>query len=124
MNKKERPILKNLIKEGTSELEYFQNITIRPIIKMQHDLLILSLRTYLKKRKIIIEGLSDNQIKDKINAIINKDISYRNICLGFIIGHFSSKEYTYYINHSSEINKRIIKIIQKRFLDSLNEILN
>ena len=124
MNKKERPILKNLIKEGTSELEYFQNITIRPIIKMQHDLLILSLSNYLKKRKIIIEGLSENQIKDKINAIINKDIQYRNICLGFIIGHFSSKEYTYYINHSSEINKRIIKIIQKRFLDSLNEILN
>ncbi|MDG2443979.1 MAG: glyoxalase, partial [Flavobacteriaceae bacterium] len=74
MNKKERPILKNLIKEGTSELEYFQNITIRPIIKMQHDLLILSLSNYLKKRKIIIEGLSENQIKDKINAIINKDI--------------------------------------------------
>ena len=124
MNKKERPILKNLIKEGTSELEYFQNITIRPIIKMQHDLLILSLSNYLKKMKIIIEGLSENQIKDKINAIINKDIPYRNICLGFIIGHFSSKEYTYYINHSSEINKRIIKIIRKRFLDSLNEILN
>ena len=124
MNKKERPILKNLIKEGTSELEYFQNVTIRPIIKMQHDLLILSLSNYLKKRKIIIEGLSENQIKDKINAIINKDISYRNICLGFIIGHFSSKEYIYYINHSSEIHKRIIKIIQKRFFDSLNEILN
>lgn len=124
MNKKERPILKNLIKEGTSELEYFQNVTIRPIIKMQHDLLILSLSNYLKKRKIIIEGLSENQIKDKINAIINKDISYRNICLGFIIGHFSSKEYIYYLSSSSEIHKRIIKIIQKRFLDSLNEILN
>jgi len=124
MNKKERPILKNLIKEGTSELEYFQNITIRPIIKMQHDLLILSLSNYLKKRKIIIEGLSENQIKDKINAIINKDISYRNICLGFIIGHFSSKEYIYYLSCSSKIHKRIIKIIQKRFLDSLNEILN
>ena len=124
MNKKERPILKNLIKEGTSELEYFQNITIRPIIKMQHDLLILSLSNYLKKRKIIIEGLSENQIIDKINAIINKDISYRNICLGFIIGHFSCKESIYYLNHSSEIHKRIIKLIQKRFLDSLNEVLN
>ena len=124
MNKKERPIIKNLIKKHTTEIESFQNTTIRPIIKMQHDLLILSLSNYLKKRKIIIEGLSENQIKDKINAIINKDISYRNICLGFIIGHFSSKEYIYYLNHSSEIHKRIIKIIQKRFLDSLNEVLN
>jgi|SaaInl47_10m_RNA_FD_contig_123_15824_length_1243_multi_4_in_0_out_2_2 hypothetical protein len=123
MNKKERPILKNLIKEGTSDLEYFQNITIRPIIKMQHHLLILSLNNYLKKRKISLENLSDIQIINKINSIINKDISYRNICLGFVIGHFSSKEYMYYINHSSEIHKRIIKIIHKRFEDSLNEIL-
>ena len=80
MNKKERPILKNLIKEGTSDLEYFQNITIRPIIKMQHHLLILSLNNYLKKRKISLENLSDIQIINKINSIINKDISYRNIC--------------------------------------------
>lgn len=123
MNKKERPILKNLIKEGTSDFEYFQNITIRPIIKMQHHLLILSLNNYLKKRKISLENLSDIQIINKINSIFNKDISYRNICLGFVIGHFSSKEYMYYINHSSEIHKRIIKIIHKRFEDSLNEIL-
>jgi len=123
MNKKERPILKNLIKEDTSELEYFQNITIRPIIKMQHHLLILSLNNYLRKRKISLENLSEIQIINKINSIINKDISYRNICLGFVIGHFSSKEYMYYINHSSEIHKRIIKIIHKRFEDSLNEIL-
>ena len=123
MNKKERPNLKNLIKEDTSELEYFQNITIRPIIKMQHHLLILSLNNYLRKRKISLENLSEIQIINKINSIINKDISYRNICLGFIIGHFSSKEYMYYINHSSEIHKRIIKIVQKRLMDSLNEIL-
>ena len=123
MNKKERPILKNLIKEDTSELEYFQNITIRPIIKMQHHLLILSLNNYSRKRKISLENLSEIQIINKINSIINKDISYRNICLGFIIGHFSSKEYMYYINHSSEIHKRIIKIVQKRLMDSLNEIL-
>lgn len=124
MNKKERPILKNLIKEGTSELEYFQNITIRPIIKMQHDLLILSLRTYLKKRKIIIEGLSENQITQKIHAIIYKDISYRNICLGLIIGHFSSSEFSFYTHHSPEINKRIIKIIHQRVQNSLSEILD
>ena len=42
----------------------------------------------------------------------------------FLTGLFSSKEYSYYINHSSEIHKRIIKIIHKRFFDSLKEILN
>ena len=71
MNKKERPILKNLIKEDTSELEYFQNITIRPIIKMQHDLLILSLSNYLKKREDI-DSIDCNELNaGSISNLIN-----------------------------------------------------
>ena len=124
MNKKERPILEGLINRGTRDLEYFQNTTVRPIIKMQHHLLILSLKNYFKKRKIIFNNLSEIKKLNKIISLMTKDIAFRNICLGFIIGHFSSKEYIYYINHSSEIHKRIIKIIYKRFFDSLNEILN
>ena len=124
MNKKERPILKNLIKEGTSELEYFQNITIRPIIKMQHLLLVASFKNYLEKRKVDLQSCSDLEINNKIKSIYNKDISYRNISLGLIIGHFSTSEFSYYINYSSEINKRIIKIIHQRVQNSLSEILD
>ena len=61
-------------------------------------------------------------MENKIISLMTKDIAFRNICLGFIIGHFSAKEYLYYMNYSSEINKRIIKIIQKRYQDSLNEL--
>ena len=87
MNKKERPILKNLIKEGTSELEYFQNITIRPIIKMQHDLLILSLRTYLKKRKI-----ENNKIK--LFMTKNPFIVEENILASEILFQMNKKKIT------------------------------
>lgn len=54
MNKKERPILEGLINRGTRDLEYFQNTTVRPIIKMQHHLLILSFKNYLKKKKLLL----------------------------------------------------------------------
>lgn len=122
MNKKERPILEGLINRGTRDLEYFQNTTVRPIIKMQHHLLILSLKNYLKKRKITFNNLSETKKINKIISLMTKDIAFRNICLGFIIGHFSATEYLYYMDYSSEINKRIIKIIQKRYQDSLNEL--
>jgi len=44
MNKKERPIIKDLVKKHTTEIESFQNTIVRPIIKMQHPLLVLSLK--------------------------------------------------------------------------------
>ena len=122
MNKKERPIIKNLIKKHTTEIESFQNTIVRPIIKMQHPLLVASFKNYLEKRKVDLQSCSDLEINNKIKSIYNKDISYRNISLGLIIGHFSTSEFSYYINYSSEINKRIIKIIHQRVHNSLSEI--
>ena len=122
MNKKERPIIKDLVKKHTTEIESFQNTIVRPIIKMQHPLLVASFKNYLEKRKVDLQSCSDLEINNKIKSIYNKDISYRNISLGLIIGHFSTSEFSYYINYSSEINKRIIKIIHQRVYNSLSEI--
>jgi len=122
MNKKERPIIKDLVKKHTTEIESFQNTIVRPIIKMQHLLLVASFKYYLEKRKLDLQGCSELEVNNKIKSIYNKDTSYRNISLGLIIGHFSTSEFSYYINYSSEINKRIIKIIHQRVHNSLSEI--
>ena len=82
------------------------------------------LDNYLEKRKVNLQSCSDLQINNKIRSIFNRDISYRNICLGLIIGHFSSSEFSFYTHHSPEINKRIIKIIHQRVQNSLSEILD
>ena len=124
MNKKERPIIKDLVKKHTTEIESFQNTIVRPIIKMQHPLLVASFKNYLEKRKVDLQSCSDLQINNKIKSIFNRDISYKNICLGLIIGHFSSSEFSFYTHHSTEINKRIIKIIHQRVQNSLSEILD
>ena len=106
------------------EIESFQNTIVRPIIKMQHPLLVTSFKNYLEKRKVDLQSCSDLQINNKIKSIFNRDISYKNICLGLIIGHFSSSEFSFYTHHSPEINKRIIKILHQRVQNSLSEILD
>ena len=62
MNKKERPILQDLVNAGTSKTERFQNEVIRPIIKMQHNLLIVFFQDYTKQRKIDFVNLGLNGI--------------------------------------------------------------
>lgn len=123
MNKKERSQIPNLIQSGTNSIESFQNTTLRPIIKMQHDLLIASFKNYLHKRKIDLSNSSQDQKLQRIERIFSKDINYKNISLGYIIGHFSLEEFEFYVKNSSEMNKRIVKIIQKRIQDSLSEFI-
>lgn len=123
MNKKERPILSDLVNDGTSELEKFQNEIIRPVIKMQHDLLIASFKQYLLKRKIDFSVLSDQKKRSRISSIFKTDNNYKNMTLGFIVGHFSTDEFTFYTANVSEVNKRILQIITQRIKDSITELL-
>ncbi len=120
---KERPKLDNLITANTTKIEYFQNTVIRPIIKMQHDLLIALFTNYLKKRKIDFKSISDEKKKSKIKAALEKDIAFKNQIIGAILGQFSINEYVEYSQNSSEMNRRIKQIIIKRLQDSI-AILN
>ena len=120
---RERPIIEDLIKENMSALELFQNQTLRPVIKMQHNLLIASFNTYKLKRKIDFSSITEQKKRSKIKAAFVKDINYKNLTLGFIIGVFTIEEYDYYSLNTSEINKRIIQIVIQRVQDSLAEIV-
>jgi len=120
---KERPVLEDLIKDNMSALELFQNQTLRPVIKMQHDLLIASFNAYKAKRKIDFSSLIDQKKRSKTKAVFVKDINYKNLNLGFIIGAFSIEEFAYYSLNASELNKRIIQIVIQRVQDSLTEII-
>lgn len=120
---KERPVLQDLIKENMSAVELFQNQTLRPIIKMQHDLLISAFKNYIAKRKIDFLSLTAQKQRSKTKAIFVKDINYKNLTLGMIIGSFSADEFAHYSTTPSEYNKRIIQIVIQRMQDSLAEIV-
>ena len=122
MNKKERPIIADLVNAGTSDIEKFQNEVIRPVIKMQHELLISSLKNYLQKRKVDFSILPDKKKRSKISSIYKTDNNYKNMTLGFVIGQFSMGEFTFYSENSSEINKRILQITSQRIKDSISEV--
>ena len=119
---KERPQLNNLLKENMSKEEVFQNKTLRPIIKMQHHLLIASFQNYIFSKKIKFIELSNEKKIEKIKEILLRDNTYKNFINGLIVGHFSLNEFDIYNQNSSEFKRRILKIITQRLQDSLSEI--
>ena len=55
---KARPKLPNSIIEGElKEEELFQNMVLRPILKMQHEILILRVKDYFISKKIIFHSM-------------------------------------------------------------------
>jgi hypothetical protein len=106
-----------------SDVEYFQNTTLRPIIKLQHSLLIAFYKEYLISRKTDFKNLSKEQAILFINNSLAKDNRLKNRVLGLIMGLFTVEEFHVYTKKSAEINKRIFGIIKQRFSDSLSELV-
>ncbi len=115
-----RPTIKGLlIKKEISTMEYFQNNTLRPILKFQNSLLLSIFNYHLKKSKIILDQLTDIKKEECIEKIIQKDQKIRHVLLGVIIGHFTETEYLAYIKHEKELNRRITNILIQRLQNQL-----
>ncbi|KAA1244436.1 glyoxalase [Aquimarina sp. RZ0] len=110
-----RPIILSAkVSENMSTDEQFQNKTIRPIAKLQNELLIEVFRNYIKKRKNTFYELSLEKRMSFIENAIQKDMKLRNSLKGMIIGQFTVNEYLLYVENSSALNKRMMNIVRER----------
>ncbi|HEU0137629.1 MAG TPA: glyoxalase [Flavobacterium sp.] len=102
------------ITSTTSADEVFQNQTLRPVLKLQNDLLVEVFRNYITKYKGDFHSYSVDKKLQYIENSIQKDIKFRNSLKGIIIGLFTIDEYKDYINNSSSLNKRMMNIVIER----------
>ena len=107
--------------EMTNE-ERFQNLVLRPIVKLQSDLFIEVFKNYVTKHKNVFYDLSVEKRIDYIGNTIHKDMKFRNSIKGMIIGMFTTEEYKLYIKNSSALNKRMMNIVKNRLIDSVQLI--
>ena len=115
-----RPVLqKAKVSADTSEEEYFQNITLRPVIKLQNMLLIAAFKNYIRKHKNKYYELPLEKRLAYIENSIQKDIKFRNSLKGMIIGQFTVEEYDTYIKNSSALNKRMMNMVINRVKDQI-----
>jgi len=107
------------IHPGTSSEELFQNETLRPIVKLQDDLLVAVFRNYAHKHKNVFYDLSVEKRLDYIENAIHKDMKFRNSLKGIIIGQFTLDEYESYVQNSSALNKRMMNIVKERLKSNI-----
>lgn len=98
----------------SSSEEAFQNQTIRPILKLQNDLLIQVFINYAVKQKNVFFTLSPEKKINYMENVIQKDIKFRSSLKGMIIALFTVEEYLEYIKNSSNLNKRMMNLLIER----------
>lgn len=110
------------ISSQSSDEEVFQNSTLRPILKLQNDLIIAVFQSYLNQNKIPFNDFSLDKKMKIIEVAILKDISFQNTLKGIVVGLFTVNEFSLYSNNTSGFNKRIRSMLIERLQSQLQLI--
>ena len=120
---KVRPKLPDAITEGElKEEELFQNMVLRPIIKMQHDLLIIRVKSHFRSKRILFNVMDNKKRTEAIIQAFQSDHYLKKEIQGMITGQLSLAEFQQYLKSERSINKRIIQMVRNRMIDSLLEL--
>ena len=112
-------IEKAIVSENMTIVEKFQNSTLRPIIKMKHELLIAYFEFYSTIKILDFKNFTELKKVAFIESAFSKDSQFKNEVKGMIIGHFTLEEFAIYKNFTKELNKRMITMIKERILSTL-----
>ena len=120
---KVRPVLPDsLIVGKLKKEELFQNMILRPVIKMQHDVLILRVKSYFLSKKVVFHLMDKQKRVSAIESAFQNDNPFKKEIQGMILGQLTKEEFLTYLKSERSMNKRIIQIVRNRMLDSLLEL--
>ena len=108
-----------VINSETSSEEFFQNQTLRPILKLQNDIFIAIFKNYIIKSKSHFETFTIDKKLQFIENSIQNDMKFRSLLNGIVVGLFTTDEYLMYSSNSSNLNKRIMTMLIERLKSQL-----
>ena len=120
-----RPSIEVNIEENLENTPgHFQNATLRPILKLQNELLLQMFKHYLEKLKGSFFQLSPDKQLDFISNSIRSDLRFRNMLTGVIIGHFTKNEWDVFAKQEQEITRRIADLLIQRLKDQVYKLVD
>lgn len=110
-----RPKIETILETlESSALEYFQNKTIRPILKLQNQALVTTFNGLYTGKKDAFTRMSDIQKRLCIRDVLSKDAIVRNVILGLVLGMMTEEELGFFFEHEKECRKRIMDMVAER----------
>lgn len=100
----------------STNLELFQNQYLRAILKYQHDYLILLVKDTCQQVNPNLSNMMEKERNQFIRQMIQNNQALRSQCIGLIIGFLELEQFSWYLKHKTECNKRILQMVEKRVL--------
>ena len=101
------------------ENELFQNEVLRPILKMQHDITLKLFSRHIDNLGIVWNDLKKSKKNLCVENQLSKNIQFKNLVIGIVVGQFNELEMNKYLLNSREYNKRILQMTIQRIVSTI-----
>jgi len=115
-----RPIIKTEEFEKSTDEEKFQTLTLRPILKLQNELLLGLFKNHITESKNTYYSLSSENKVLFIENSLQKNIVLKNKLIGVTLGMLTIEELAVYSTDTSLYNKRIMSLIIERIRSQIS----
>lgn len=117
--KEMRPLISSALTENSKPVEVFQNEILRPVIKMQHEIILAYIRSLEQFKIILSKKGSRLDFQTRVHTFISKQLDIKNQLIGMILGMLTEDELVFYRENQNDLSKRISQMISQRVSDTL-----
>ena len=109
---------------GAASVDDFLHLTLRPVLKLQNDLLLAAVADFVADHHIPLAKASPTDQQRLLAELLARNIKLRYTLVGLVTGAFTAEEYAFYRQHRGEINRRLHELAQRRVLDQTSRVVN
>lgn len=102
---------------------HFMHTTLRPVCKLQNELLLQLFRQYIRKTKDTFRQLSPAKRLEFIAHSIRRDQRFRSLLFGVVIGHFTEAEWRIFATQEQELSRRLSELLIQRLSDQVERLV-
>jgi hypothetical protein len=115
-----RSVVPTEITDADGTVGAFLHATLRPVLKLQNDLLLAVVADFVRDHHIALRPTDQHH---QLTELLGRNTKLRYTVVGLVSGQFTAEEYAYYRRHRAELNRRVLEMALRRVLDQADTVV-
>ncbi|GAA4013821.1 hypothetical protein GCM10022408_28680 [Hymenobacter fastidiosus] len=100
-------------------LSDFLHRTLRPVLKLQNQVLLLTVADFVREHHIAFAGTNSVEQQRLVAGLLGRNVKLRYTIVGLITGLFTGPETIFYRRQRSAVNRRLLELATQRVQDQV-----
>ena len=114
-----RPVVPTETTDAADTVGAFLHATLRPVLKLQNDLLLAVVADFVRDHHIILRPTDQHH---QLTELLGRNTKLRYTVVGLITAQLTAAEYAFYRSQLAELNRRLLEMALRRVLDQAGAV--